>query len=87
MRPVVDDLFLWSHLVSNGAIDPSPVVDRVRRGELTTIVSEVDLQRIDESPAAARSRWHPLLVDAVLERYEAQGRQAVRPVLWTYRPR
>ncbi len=87
MRPVVDDLFLWSRLVSNGSIDPSPVVDRVSRGELSTIVSEVDLERIEEAAAVARSRWHPLLVDAVLLRYEPQGRQPVRPFIWTYRPR
>lgn len=93
MRPVVDDLFLWSRLVSRGAVDPSPVVDLVRRAEVATVVSEVDLERIDDAAPAARARWHPLLVEAILERY-ALATMAPRQTpggrvahLWVYRPR
>lgn len=87
MRPVVDDLFLWSRLAMNGSIDPAPLLDRVRRGELGTVVSEVDLERIDDAPTVARSRWHPSLVAEILKRYGPYLDRVAGLGLWTYRPR
>jgi hypothetical protein len=70
MRPVVDDLFLWSRLAEVGLIDPTPVLARVRAGEIDAILSEVELERIGEARAFERARWHRDLVAAILERYE-----------------
>lgn len=86
IRPVIDDLFLWSRLAETGVIDPAPVLERVRAGEIDVIISEVRLERIADARPFERARWHPLLVRAVLERYEPFIQEAgVR--VWTYRPR
>lgn len=96
MRPVVDDLFLWSRLARAGLIDPGPLIERVRRGEIATVVSEADLERLDAAPAYERARWHPDLAAAVLERYElaeawrgsrGSGAVGAPTLLWIYRPR
>jgi len=83
-EPVVDDLFLWSRLVGAGVVDPTPVLALVRRGELASVVSETDLDRLAQAPAYERARWDPALVRAVLDRY-ALERSA--DGLWVYRPR
>lgn len=83
-EPIIDDLFLWSRLVTLGAVDPAPIVARVKRHELASIVSEADLAHLDTAPAYERARWHPALVDAILEEY-ALDRSTVD--LWVYRPR
>lgn len=80
----IDDLFLWSRLVRAGAIDPEPVLARVRLGAFTSVVSEADLVRLEEAPAYERSRWDPALARAVLERYVLERSTGV---LWVYRPR
>lgn len=83
-RPVIDDLFLWTGLSRQRLIDTGPVFERVRRGELASIVSEVDLARIDDAPAYERARWHPGLVAVILERYALERTTGV---LWVYRPK
>jgi hypothetical protein len=93
IEPVVDDLFLWSRLAERGLIDPAPLIERVRRGELATVVSETDLAALHTAPAYERARWHPALVAAILERYElaadvGSARDAgARRILFVYRPR
>jgi hypothetical protein len=82
--PVIDDLFLWSRLVSSGAIDPSPIVGRVQVGGLASIVSEADLEHLDRAPAYERARWDPSLVSWILSRYVLERSTGV---LWVYRPR
>lgn len=83
-RPVADDLFLWSALVRSGTVDPEPLLGAVRRGELASVVSEVDLERLDRAMSYARSRWHPALAAAVLERYRLERTAGG---LWVYRPK
>ena len=46
------------------------LLEAVRAGRFDTIVSEVELERIDAGPGYSRQRWHPDLVAAVLERYQ-----------------
>lgn len=94
LTPVVDDLFLWSRLAEAGVIDPAPVLERVRAGEIDAIVSDVDLERIGEARPFERARWHPDLVEAILERYErisVPGGPAREPGgpgwSWVYTPR
>lgn len=70
ITPVIDDLFLWSRLAEAGLVDPTPVLERVRAGEIDGILSEVELERIGEARPFERARWHPDLVAAILERYE-----------------
>lgn len=94
IEPVIDDLFLWSRLTAAGLVDPQPVLDRVRAGEIDAILSEVELERIGEARPFERARWHPDLVAAILARYE----QLTIPGdphpdrggpgwLWVYQPR
>lgn len=92
--PVIDDLFLWSRLAEAGLVDPTPVLERVRAGEIDAILSEVELERIGEARPFERARWHPDLVAAILERYERMatpGDPAPAPGgpgwLWVYTPR
>jgi hypothetical protein len=74
-EPVVDDLFLWSRLYATGRIDGAALLDAVRAGKFDAVVTEVDLERFDLSPAYERQRWHPDLVAAVLERYQLPNRR------------
>jgi len=83
-RPAVDDLFLWRQLAGMGLIDTAPVFGRVRDGDFASVVSEVDLARIDDGPAYERARWHPGLVALVLQRYALER---TANGLWVYRPR
>lgn len=82
---VVDDLFLWSRLVSSGTLDPGPLLSDVGAARFTAIVSEVDLARLGDAAAYERARWEPSLVRAIDERY----RLVVRAPggLFIYRPR
>jgi hypothetical protein len=82
-EPLIDDLFLWARLARSGAIDPGPILAGVRLGAFTTIVSEVDLSRLDRAPAYERARWETLAA-AVLERYTLERSTGI---LWVYRPR
>lgn len=68
IEPLVDDLFLWSRVVSRGAL-PDTITPLVGRGEIATVLSDVPLERLDEARAYERQRWPPALVRAVLERY------------------
>ncbi|MDQ2953178.1 MAG: hypothetical protein M3R54_13045, partial [Chloroflexota bacterium] len=72
-EPRVDDLFLWSRLLSllgPSAFPEGPrVLSAVRDGEFDAVVSEVDLARLSSAPTYERERWHPQLADAVLARY------------------
>lgn len=92
MRPIVDDVFLWSRLVSMGSHGPA-VLGLVHAGGFASVISEFDLERYDDAAEKQRARWHPLLVRAVLDRYELDEptRDRIRtgrsPVLWVYRPR
>lgn len=83
-QPVIDDLFLWTALSRQRMIDTGPVFERVRRGELASIVSEADLAQLDRAPAYERARWHPGLVAVILERYRLERSTGV---LWVYRPK
>ncbi|MGH2377513.1 MAG: hypothetical protein ACRDGT_03490 [Candidatus Limnocylindria bacterium] len=93
ITPVIDDVFLWSRLLSRGEIGPDLGAGLAGSGIYATVVSEFDLERYDEATAAQRARWHPLLVREVLARYELDPSVAEtvsrggRPVLWVYRPR
>lgn len=83
-EPAVDDLFLWSRLVEGGSLDPRPLLGPVSRGTFVAVVSQVDLERLDEAPAFERSRWDPALARAVLARYRLDGS---RSGLYVYLPR
>jgi hypothetical protein len=94
VEPVIDDLFLWSRLAEAGVIDPAPVLERVRAGEIDLITSEVELERIGEARPFERARWHPDLVAAILARYERVTFPGAPPPepggpgwLWLYEPR
>ncbi|HAF09678.1 MAG TPA: hypothetical protein DCK98_06305 [Chloroflexi bacterium] len=82
---VVDDLFLWSRLVSRGALDPGPLLSDIGAARFTAIVSEVDLARLSDAAAYERARWEPSLVRAIDERYRLVAR--VPGGLFIYRPR
>lgn len=82
--PSLDDLFLWSRLVHVGGVDPAPVLTKVRSGSFASVVSEADLERLDQAPAYERARWEPSLVSAILERYALEHQAGA---LWVYRPR
>lgn len=71
IEPEVDDLFLWSRLVSLGVIRDE-VTPRVRDGAFATIVAEVPLDALDRAPAFERQRWPPDLVQAVLANYRLE---------------
>lgn len=72
-EPRVDDLFLWSRLMELGDL---PAGDRllatVRNGGFDAVVSETDLAAIERAPMYERQRWHPMLVSAVLDRYQLE---------------
>ena len=82
---VVDDLFLWSRLVSRGALDPGPLLSDIGAARFTAIVSEVDLALLSDAAAYERARWEPSLVRAIDDRYRLVGR--VPGGLFIYRPR
>jgi hypothetical protein len=83
-EPTVDDLFLWSRLVTRGTIDAAPIVEQVRARRFSAIATEVDLERIDSAAAFERQRWADLLVRAILDRYRLDRHEAA---LWIYVPR
>lgn len=83
--PVIDDLFLWSHLVARGLIDPAPVLAAVNEGRYAAVVSAVELDRLGDAPGYERSRWDPGLVSAVRSRYVLVAR--LDGPLYLYRPR
>ena len=93
MKPVIDDLFLWSRLLARAEIGPALATGLVGAGEYATVISEFDLERYEEAAPYQRARWHPLLVREILTRYELDPlvadvlRAGGRPVLWVYRPR
>jgi len=70
-EPVVDDVFLWSRLLATGIsfAEGDLVIRSVADARYSSIVSEADLERLDDAPAYERQRWHPRLVAAILERY------------------
>ncbi len=82
IEPEVDELFVWSHLVTLGRF-PDEVTPRVRRGEFATVTSSVPLDELDAWPVQ-RQRWLPALVEAVLERYRLDG---AGPGYYRYVPR
>ncbi|MEP7003219.1 MAG: hypothetical protein ABI888_01645 [Chloroflexota bacterium] len=84
-RVVVDDLFLWSRLVTQGTIDPLPLLVDVRAARFTAIVTEVELGKLADAAAYARSRWAPPLVQAIEARYRLESR--LPGGLFVYRPR
>ena len=83
-EPTVDDLFLWSRLADRGAIDRAPLLAAIRAGGFVRIVSEVDLEALEQAPAYERQRWPAWLAGAVLERYALERRDGA---LHVYRPR
>ncbi|HUQ17590.1 MAG TPA: hypothetical protein VM070_07365 [Candidatus Saccharimonadales bacterium] len=83
--PVIDDLFLWSRLVSRHEIDPAPILAAVASGRYAAVLSAVDLERLDEAAAFERARWDPALAAAIRARYALAGR--LDGPLYLYRPR
>jgi len=72
-KPRVDDLFLWSRLMERGDFPAGDrLVSTVREGGFDAIVSEADLARLSQAPQYERQRWHPVLVTAVLDRYQLE---------------
>jgi hypothetical protein len=72
-EPRVDDLFLWSRLMEREIFpDGGRLVAAVRNGGFDAVVSETDLARIEQAPMYERQRWHPALVNAVLDRYQLE---------------
>ena len=71
IEPDVDELFVWSHLVTLGRF-PDDVTPRVRQGGFATITSSAPLDQLDSWPIQ-RERWLPALVDAVLARYRLES--------------
>jgi hypothetical protein len=84
VRPVVDDLFLWSRLVERGIIDADPIVNQVREGRIDTVIAQTDLEHLDAAPGFERQRWARVLVQAVLDRYQLRSHIGE---LWIYAPR
>jgi hypothetical protein len=83
-EPTVDDLFLWSRLVTRGTIDAGPIVEQVRAGRFSAIAAEVDLERIESAAAFQRQRWADPLVRGILDRYRLDRHEGA---LWIYIPR
>jgi hypothetical protein len=71
IEPDVDELFVWSHLVTLGRF-PDDITPRVRQGGFATITSSAPLDQLDSWPIQ-RARWLPALVDAVLARYRLES--------------
>lgn len=84
VRPVVDDLFLWSRLVERGIIDADPIVNQLREGRIDTVIAQTDLEHLDAAPGFERQRWSRVLVQAVLDRYQLTSHIGE---LWIYVPR
>ncbi len=85
-EPLVDDLFLWSRLLERGGTfsEGPALLDAVGTRRFVRIVSEADLERLDEAPAYERQRWAGSLVRQVLDRYRLERREGA---LWIYVPR
>ncbi len=85
-EPVVDDLFLWSRLLDRGAMfsEGRALLDAVGARRFARIVSEADLEHLDEAPGYERQRWAAALVREVLDRYRLERREGA---LWIYVPR
>ena len=83
--PVIDDLFLWSRLISLGQVDPAPVLAAVNEGRYAAVVSAVELERLGDAPGYEQARWGPALVSAVRSRYVLTAR--LDGGLYLYRPR
>ncbi len=71
IEPIVDDLFLWSSLVSAGLI-PDEITPRVRDGAFASVIAEVPLDALDSAPGFERQRWQPALAGAVLGAYRLE---------------
>lgn len=82
--PAIDDLFLWSRLVERGTIDSGPILRQVANARFRAVVSEADLERLEEAPGFERQRWTPALARAVVERYRLDRHEGP---LWIYVPR
>ena len=85
-EPLVDDLFLWSRLLERGGLfsEGRALLDTVGARRFARIVSEADLEHLDEAPAYERQRWTAALVREVLDRYRLERREGA---LWIYVPR
>lgn len=84
-EPRVDDLFLWSRLMERGNFPQGDrLLSTVRAGGFDAVVSEFDLARLSEAPLYERQRWHPALVNAVLDAYQLEQ---VTSGLFVYRRR
>lgn len=71
IEPVVDDLFLWSRLVAQGALKDE-ITPRVRASEFATVIAELPLETLESAPAFERQRWSGELVRAVLSSYRLE---------------
>lgn len=81
--PRVDDLFLWSRLLEQGALpDGDRLVETVRARRFDAVVSEADLAHLGTAPLYERQRWAPLLVDAIVSGYRLER---VESGLYVYR--
>ena len=85
-EPLVDDLFLWSRLLDRGGTfnEGRALLDAVGTRRFVRIVSEADLERLDEAPAYERQRWAGSLVRQVLDRYRLERHEGA---LCLYVPR
>jgi len=74
-EPIVDDVFLWSRVYARSQetrtsfLEGGRLLSAVRAGQFDAIVTEVDLDALDQIGGYERQRWHPVLVAAILERY------------------
>ncbi len=89
-EPLVDDVFLWSRLREReraqdlSFLEGERVIGAVEQRVFTSVVSDADLERLDDAPAFERARWHPDLVRAVLGGYRLDRTTSG---LWVYLPR
>jgi hypothetical protein len=83
VEPVVDDPYVWARLVALGELGDG-VTPRVNERRFAAILSDVDLERIDQASHVEQQRWPGLLVSAVRERYRLERHEAT---LWVYVPR
>ncbi|MGH2449869.1 MAG: hypothetical protein ACRDGE_01100 [Candidatus Limnocylindria bacterium] len=82
-EPVIDDTYVWARLVALG-VRQDDVTPRIRDGAFAAVVSDVDLERLEEAPVFEQQRWPPQLTAAVLERYRLDRHDRT---LWIYLPR
>ncbi|HKW77609.1 MAG TPA: hypothetical protein VJQ09_00840 [Candidatus Limnocylindria bacterium] len=74
-EPLVDDVFLWSRNrareVAGGFsfAEGERLLNAVRATKFDAVISEADLTSLDEVGGFERQRWHPDLVNAILDRY------------------